>query len=143
MCGVIVDALYKNYERKKFEQKSMQDIAKMRGCSVVTLNNVKKILVDMNLLIVEGERRAQQCIWHPDKCIPNPSMVTKVYQAYTKDAKCRIRVSAVKKVASPSLESSLKTLVKLGYTGVISKVKRDGCKTITECIDLSKIELGE
>lgn len=143
MCGVIIDSLYRNYELPKFEQKSLRDLAKHCGVATMTFDKVRRILIDMKLLIVEGRNKGQQTIWHPDKCSPNPAMVTEVYKKYAKDAKCRIKVSVVKKVASPSLESSLQALVKLGYTGVISKVNRDGYKTVTECIDLSKIELGD
>lgn len=141
-CELVVDALYHNYERKKFEQKSMRQIASDCEVSIAVVQKIKNILVDMKLIIVEGERRSQECIWHPDKCCPNPAMLRGVYKEYTKDAKSKVMVSH-KRAASPSLDSALRTLVKLGYTGVVQKVKYDGYRTITESIDLSKIELGE
>lgn len=141
-CELVVDALYHNSERKKFEQKGMRQIAEDCNVSVPVVQKVKSILVDMKLLIVEGERRSQECIWHPDKSKPNPVMLREVYKVYTKGARSKVMVSK-KRSAPTSIDSALQVLVKLGYTGVISKVKHDGYRTITESIDLSKIELGE
>lgn len=141
-CELVVDALYHNAERKKFEQKGMRQIAKDCDVSVPVVQKVKNILVDMKLLIIEGNRRTQECIWHPDKSKPNPAMLREVYKTYIKGAGSKVMVKQ-KRFAPTSLDSALQALVKLGYTGVISKVKHDGYRTITESIDLSKIELGE
>lgn len=141
-CEIVVDALYHNVIRKKYEQKSLRQIATDCEVSVAVVQKIKGILVDMKMIIVEGERRSQECIWHPDKCCPNPAMLREVYKMYTKDARSKVTVKQ-KRSASTSLESALQALVKLGYIGVISKVKYDGYRMITESIDLSKIELGE
>jgi hypothetical protein len=78
--------------------------------------------------------------WNPGRALPNPTMARDVYKEYTKDARHsdKIRVRQ-KRSASTSLESALRTLVKLDYTGVISRVSMKGFVKITESIDLSKI----
>ena len=142
-CGLILDSLYHNSQRASFEQDSLKSIASKCNVSVVTILKVKQILVQKQLLVVEGERRAQHNYWNPSRSIPNPTMLHEVYREFTKDAKSRVKVNQ-KKRASVSLEAALKTLVKLGYTGVLRRYKQTkGFVKIYEEIDLSKIEMGD
>ncbi len=115
--GLIVDALYQNAKKPKYEQKSLITIGKDTGTSKVSVAAVRNILQELKLLIIEGERRAQTTCWHPDKCTPNPALLTQVYRIYTKDVQSRVKVKRTKGVKESSLELAVQTLEKLGYHG--------------------------
>lgn len=135
--NLIIDAIYNNCQRPSVDRKSISQIATDCETSVTTVSAVRQLLVDSKLLIIEGEKRSQTTTWHPGKAAPNTKMLTNLYEAYTKfEAK-----TAPKKSGKISLEAALKTLVNLGYIGVISKSKKSGYTTIVESIDLSKVEM--
>lgn len=137
---IIIDAIYQNTKRDKFSQLSGIQLAKHCEVSINTFRKVESILIDRKLLCKEGATRNMRMYWHPGRAIPNPTMARDVYKEYTKDARHseKIRVKQ-KRSASTSLESAIRTLVKLGYTGVISKVSIKGYVKHTESIDLSQI----
>lgn len=137
--NLIVDNIYHNCLRASIDRKSIAQLAKDAEVSVNTISSVRQLLVDSKLLIIEGNCRSQTTIWHPNKSIPNPAMLTKLYESFI-HFESRVKVSD-RKPGRVSFESALRTLVQLGYTGVISKSKRSGWTTITESIDLSKIEV--
>lgn len=136
--GLCVDAIYANYSKSKISQKNTNQLASDCGISVAVVIKIKKILANMKILIIEGERAAQTCSWNPCKCKPNDTLLREVYKIYTSDAKTRVKVENKKR---SSLEGALEVLVKAGWEGIIKKIKVDGIRTITETIDLSKIEL--
>lgn len=136
--SLCIDAIYTNYSKSKISQKNTNQLAADCGVSASVLIKIKKLLADMKLLIIEGERVAQVCTWNPCKCKPNETLIREVYKAYTSDAKTRVKVENKKR---SSLEGALEVLVKAGWEGIIRKTKVDGIRTITETIDLSKIEL--
>ena len=138
-CGLVLDALYRNSEKCKLSQKSVAEIAKDCGVSVLPVTKIRNILVHRQLLVTYGFGRGQHTSWNPQMSKPNPEMLASIYKEYTKDAKSRVKVVA-KKEGRVSLERALRTLVMLGFTGVISKSVNSYTK---ECIDLSKIEVED
>jgi hypothetical protein len=139
ICGIVLDVLYRNSEKVRLSQKSLAELAKDAGVSVLPLQKVRSILIERQLLVTYGFGRGQYTAWNPNKSKPNPNMLVSIYQEYIKDAKHKVKVVA-KKEGRVSLERALKTLVKLGYTGVISKSINS---FTSECIDLSKIEVED
>lgn len=139
-CGIMLDVLYCNASKVKFEQKSIRQMALDAGVSVMTLSKVRDILIEQKILIKEGERRQQKVYWHPNKSAPNPAMLQNIYKEFIKDAKHRVRVSCEKSQGRISLDKALQALVKLGYTGVIT---RSINSYTNESIDLSKIKIGD
>lgn len=137
---IIIDAIYHNTKRDKFSQLSGIQLAKHCEVSINTFRKLESILIDRKLLCKEGATRNMRMYWHPGKSIPNPTMARDVFKEYTKDARHseKVRVKHTRS-ASTSLESAIRTLVKLGYTGVISKVSIKGYVKHTESIDLSQI----
>lgn len=138
-CGLVLDAIYRNSEKSKLSQKSVAEIAKDCGVSVLPINKIRNLLIHRQLLVTYGFGRGQYTSWNPEKAKPNPDMLASIYKEYTKDAKSRIKVVA-KKEGRVSLERALRTLVMLGFTGVITKSVNSYTK---ECIDLSKIEVED
>lgn len=135
--GVIIDALYKNYSKEKFEQLSLQQLAAKLSMSVATVTKVRNILAKRQVLIVEGERRSQKCYWNTMRCKPNEQLLLDVYKEYTKDAKSRVKVNKKSKRLS-SIEQALLILKKEGWTKV--KLGKVYAGTIIEhTIDLSKV----
>ena len=137
---IIIDAIYHNTKRDKFSQLSGVQLAKHCEVSINTYRRVESILIERKLLIREGATRGMKMYWHPNRSNPNPTMARDVFKEYTKDARHseKVRVKHTRS-ASTSLESALRTLVKLGYTGVISRVSVKGFVKTTESIDLSQI----
>lgn len=111
--GIVVDGIYRNYSKPKFEQKNVTKLAVDCGVSAAILLKVRNILATMTFVVVEGERAQQKCYWNPSKSAPNPVMLTEVYRAYTKDAKSRVKVER-KERRLPSKELALQALVKTG-----------------------------
>ena len=134
--GIIIDAIYHNYSKSKMDQKSIANLAKDCDVTVAVLTKVRNILIDMKLLVVEGERRSQVCWWNANKCKPNEVLLREVYKKYVSHIKSRVKVENKKR---STLEGALETLIKLGYEGVIKKVHVEGFRTFTETIDLSKL----
>lgn len=136
---IIIDAIYHNTKRDKFSQLSGAQLAKHCEVSINTYRRVESILVERKLLAREGSTRAMRMYWNPGRALPNPTMARDVFKEYTKDARhSEVRVKQ-KRSASTSLESAIRTLVKLGYTGVISRFSMKGFVKTTESIDLSQI----
>lgn len=139
--NVIVDNIYHNCQRPIIDRKSISQIGIDSGVSATTIQRVRQLLAEKKLLVIEGDRRSQVTIWHPGKSQPNPVMLASLYEEFT-NFETRIKVK-VQKPGRVSLESALRALVSLGYTGVISKSKKMGYTIVTESIDLSKVEVGE
>lgn len=137
---IIIDAIYHNTTRDKFSQLSGAQLAKHCEVSINTYRRVESILIERKLLAREGSTRAMRMYWNPGRALPNPTMARDVFKEYTKDARHseKVRVKQ-KRSASTSLESAVRVLVKLGYTGIISKVSIKGYVKHTESIDLSQI----
>lgn len=135
--GVIIDMLYKNYSKEKFEQLSLQQLAAKLSMSVATITKVRNILAKRQVIIVEGERRNQKCYWNTARCKPNEQLLLDVYKEYTKDAKSRVKVNQKSKRLS-SVEQALLILKKEGWMKV--KLGKVHAGTIIEhTIDLSKV----
>lgn len=111
--GIIIDGIYRNYSKPKFEQKNATKLAVDCGVSTAILLKVRNILASMTFVVVDGERAQQKCYWNPTKSKPNPVMLTEVYRAYTKDAKSRVKVEK-KERRLPSKELALQALAKTG-----------------------------
>lgn len=135
--GVIIDTLYKNYSKEKFEQLSLQQLAAKLSMSVAIITKVRNILANRCIIVIEGERRSQKCYWNPCKCKPNDTLLLDVYKEYTKDAKSRVKVNKKSKRLS-SIEQALLILKKEGWMKV--KLGKVYAGTIIEhTIDLSKV----
>ena len=134
--GLIVDALYQNTLRSSYERRSMQTIAISTQQPLDLVKQVRKVLITMKLLIVEGERRSQKTFWFPGKAVPNQHMIEEVYRRLT-DAKAK--VVAKRETTGVSLENAIDTLVMLGFTGVLTRSTTNGYVTTTEVVDLSKL----
>lgn len=137
-CGLALDVLYRNSEKVKLSQESINALAKKVGISVLPMTKIRNILIHRQLLVTYGSGRGAYTAWNPNKSKPTPEMLESIYKEYTKDAKSRVKV--VKKEGRISLERALRALVTLGFTGVITKSVNS---YTTECIDLSKIEIEE
>jgi hypothetical protein len=136
---IIIDTIYHNTTRDKFSQLSGAQLAKHCEVSINTFRKVESILIDRKLLCKEGVTRNMRMYWNPGRALPNPTMARDVFKEYSKDARhSEVRVKQ-KRSASTSLESAVRVLVKLGYTGIISKVSIKGYVKHTESIDLSQI----
>ena len=59
--GVIIDTLYKNYSKEKFEQLSLKQLAVKLSMSVATITKVRNVLANRRIIVIEGERRTQKC----------------------------------------------------------------------------------
>lgn len=140
--GIIIDVLHRNYSKPRFEQKNVNLLAKDCGVSTQTFIKIRKILIAMKLLIVEGERAGQKCRWNTAKSNPNPVMLTEVYRVYTKDAKSRVKVEIKKEKRLPSEQLALLTFKKKGALKVTVEYT-DGYKRTIEVFDLAQIEEGE
>lgn len=135
--GVIIDTLYKNYSKEKFEQLSLKQLAARLSTSVATITKIRNILANRHVIIIEGERRSQKCYWNPCKCKPNDTLLLDVYKEYIKDAKGRVKVNKKSKRLS-SIEQALLILKKEGWTKV--KLGKVHAGTIIEhTIDLLKV----
>lgn len=143
-CGMMLDALYHNACKDKLRQKSINVLSKECNVSVISMTKLRDVLISMKLLIKEGNNRGQRIYWHPDKSLPNPAMQRCIYQEYIRDAKKQDRVSEHKSRGRVSLESALRALVQLGYTGVIRRTVKmsNGIKTVEE-INLSEIQVED
>lgn len=137
--GIIIDTLYRNYSKPRFEQKNVNLLAKDCGVSVQILLKVRKIMVVMQLLIVDGERAAQKCYWNTVKSKPNPVMLTEVYRVYTKDAKSRVKVEIKKEKRLPSEQLALLTFKKKGALKVTVEYVNSYKRTI-EVFDIAQME---
>lgn len=115
--GVIIDTLYKNYSKEKFEQLSLKQLAVKLSMSVATITKVRNVLANRRIIVIEGERRTQKCYWNPCKCKPNDALLLDVYKEYTKDAKSRVKVNKKSKRLS-SIEQALLVFKKEGWDKV-------------------------
>lgn len=141
-CGMMLDALYRNACKDKIRQKSLAQLSKDCEVSVTSMTKLRDILVDSKLLIKEGNNRGQKVYWHPDKSSPNNHMIQQVYNVYIADTKVRIKEAKPK--GRVSLDSALKSLVKLGFTGEIRRTihNHNGIKTI-EIVNLDEIKVED
>lgn len=139
---MMLDALYRNACKDKLRQKSIAQLSKDCEVSVISMTKLRDILIDLKLLIKEGNNRGQKIYWHPDKSAPNPHMAQQVYNVYITDAKVRIKESKPK--GRVSLNSALRVLVQLGFTGEIRRTTNisNGIKTI-EIVNLSEIKVED
>lgn len=135
--GIIIDGIYRNYSKPKVDQKNINKLAADCSVSVTVLLKVRSILVKRKLLVVIGERAQQKCYWNPERCSPNPTLLTDVYREYTKDAKSRVKVVERAK-RLPSIESALLAFKKAGWEEVILK-KTAGYKAVQESYNLTKM----
>lgn len=138
--GLLVDLIYHNSKRS--EKKTLKQLAADGEVSVNTITKVRQILIDMELLIVIGERRNQVSYWNTNKSQPNPEMLRNIYKIYIQDYKVRVKEER-KSRGKISLEKALQVIVSMGYRGVISRNTLDGYITTIEQIDLSKVGEGD
>lgn len=135
--GIIIDALYKNYSKEKFEQLSLKEIAAKLSLSVTPIAKVRNILAQRKVLVIDGARRSQTCYWNPSRCKPNELLLLDVYKAYTKDAKSRIKVNKKSKRLS-SIEQAMLFFKKEGWDKVTLS-KTVGYVYTEQTIDLSGV----
>lgn len=136
----VVNSLYYNCTHPG-DVKPVQTIADKCKTSSVVVIKVKKILVSMGILFLNGEKRSQKCYWHASKAKPNAAMILEVYRVYTKDFKSKTHIQVTTNKRVPSLETCIKTLVSNGFTGIIEKTTYKGAHSTKHIIDLSKILL--
>ena len=105
--GLIVDLIYHNQSRS--DKKPVSLLYKEAGTSINTFFKVRSILIDMDLLVIVGERRNQTSYWNPNRSQPTPSMLQEVYRRYTKDIKSRVKVNK-KAQRRPDLNEALSIL---------------------------------
>lgn len=115
--GMIIDVFYKNYSKEKFEQLTLRQLAAKLSMSVATIVKVRNILAKRHVIIVEGERRNQKCVWNTAKCKPNEALLLDVYKEYIKDAKSRVKVGKKSKRLS-SIEQAMLVFKKEGWDQV-------------------------
>lgn len=134
--SLVLDAMYRNYSKKKIDQKTFDQLCKDCELCFRTMTKIKDILINRKLLIVEGSKRSQVISWHPDKSAPNPDMLTSVYKEYTQKSRAE-----VKKIAAPKLEMTIekacKFLANEGFTGIICKESKNNKISVIQKIDLS------
>ena len=135
--GVIIDTLYKNYSKEKFEQLSLKQLAVKLSMSVATITKVRNVLANRRIIVIEGERRTQKCYWNPCKCKPNDTLLLDVYKEYTKDAKSRVKVNKKSKRLS-SIEQAMLVFKKEGWDKVTLS-KTVGYVYTEQTTDLSKV----
>lgn len=134
--ALALDAMHKNYTKKKIDQKTFNRLCKDCELSFNTMSKIKDILVNRKLLIVEGSKRSQVISWHPDKVGPTPEMLSSVYKEYTQKSRAEVkRISAPKLVMT--VEKACEFLAKEGFTGIICKESKSGKISITQTIDLA------
>lgn len=139
--GLIVDLLYHNSLKVRYEQKSLRELARSCETSLAGITTVRNALIEKKILVKEGTLRNQYIYWHPGKSQPNPVMLRDLYKDLIREEK---RVERTRKAPGKvSLERALKTLVSLGYTGVIQRSTTHGYTATIEQIDLSKITVEE
>lgn len=140
--GIIVDCLYHNSIKPKYEQKSLTALSAKCEVSKASLTRVRSILIEKKLLLIEGNRRTQTCCWNPDMCTPNPNMLLEIYRVYTKDVKKRVKVIHQKVKRLPSIEAAILAFKKAGWDEITLK-KTVGNTTDIKIIDLIKVGVGE
>lgn len=138
ICGLVLDALYHNTQKDPKDQKSMRQVAKDCGVSLATLFAFRDILIDLKIIIKEGNRSGQKIYWHPDKAGLNEKMSRNVYNIYVGDR--RKKIIKPKKQVVKSIELSIETailfLVENRFTG---QLVRQINPYTTETVDLSKL----
>lgn len=134
--ALVLDAMYRNYSKKKIDQKTFSRLCKDCELSFKTMSKIKDILVNRKLLIVEGAKRSQVISWHPGKSAPTPEMLSSVYKEYTQKSRAE-----VKKIAAPKLEMTIEKACKFladeGFTGIICKESKNNKISVIQKIDLS------
>lgn len=134
--ALALDAMYRNYSKKKIDQRTFDQLCKDCELCFRTMSKIKDILINRKLLIVEGSKRSQVISWHPGKSAPNPDMLTSVYKEYTQKSRAE-----VKKIAAPKLEMTIekacKFLANEGFTGIICKESKNNKICVIQKIDLS------
>lgn len=139
--GLIVDLLYHNSLKVRYEQKSLRELARSCETTLASITTVRNTLIEKHILIKEGVLRNQYVYWHPGKSKPNPAMLRDLYKDLIREEK---RVEKTRKAPGKvSLERALRTLVSLGYTGVIQRSTTHGYTVTIEQIDLTKITVEE
>ena len=143
-CGMMLDALYHNALKEKTRQRSLSELAKDCETSIGPMTRMRDILIDLKLLIKEGNARGQKIYWHPDKVGMNHHLQQKVYSEYIRDAKSHGKVGTTTHRGRVSLDAALKVLVQLGFTGEIKRtISYNGPKKTIEVIDLTQIKVEE
>lgn len=138
ICGLVLDALYHNTQKDPKDQKSMRQVAKDCGVSLATIFAFRDILVDLKIIIKEGNRAGQKIYWHPDKAGLNEKMSRNVYNIYVGDKRRKV-IKPKKQVVKPielSIETAILFLVENGFTG---QLVRQINPYTTETVDLSKL----
>ena len=141
ICGVVLDALYHNTQKDTKDQKSMRQVAKDCGVSLATIFAFRDILIDLKIIIKEGNRAGQKIYWHPDKAGLNEKMSRNVYNIYVGDKrkkalKPKKQNVKVVKTTELSIETAILFLVENGFTGQLT---RHPNPYTTETVDLSKL----
>lgn len=131
---LILDGIYRNAIKPSGQQKGIKELSKHLHISVNTLSMFRNLLKEEGMLIIVGERNAQQHYWNPDKCPANAYLARRIFSLLTKDYKRQ----AVKRNCL-SMNKVLKYLIDQGYEGVIKKTSRDGFISVTTSIDLSEV----
>lgn len=138
ICGLVLDALYHNTQKDPKDQKSMRQVAKDCGVSLATLFAFRDILVDLKIIIKEGNKAGQKIYWHPDKAGLNEKMSRNVYNIYVGDR--RKKTIKPKKQTVKTTELSIETAILfLAENGFNGQITRQLNPYTTETIDLSRL----
>lgn len=143
LCGLVLDALYRNCQRRAFEQKSAVQLADDCDTKPAIIRSVIKLLIETKLITVEGQTRSRRMFWVKGKCAPNPQLTGYIYKQLGHTPVKTPVIKEVKPTGKISLERALHTLISLGYTGVIERVTHSGIHTQIDRIDLSNIQVED
>lgn len=143
LCGLVLDALYRNCQRRPFEQKSAVQLAADCGTKPATVRQVVDLLLETKLITVEGQTRSRRMFWVKGKCAPNPQLTGYICKQLGHTSVKPPVIQEVKPARKISLERALHVLVSLGYTGVIERVTHSGIHTQIDRIDLSNITVED
>lgn len=127
----LIDTLYKNTLLEK--QKSLANISKLSGVSVITVMKVRNILVSFKLLSIVGTKSKQKTFWNHEKSKPNQSMAHLVWNTMYPDKK----VEVVKKEREISVKCAMRTLAKHGYCTLLKETTTE-YGTCVETVNLKQ-----
>ncbi|MEE1176190.1 MAG: hypothetical protein U0K71_04225 [Paludibacteraceae bacterium] len=128
--ALVLDTVY--YNATHSNQKSFKELAKQLQISYQPFRKVLSHLEDLQLLIIEGERRKTTYRWNGDKSPVNPMMIRHVYELYTGETGNVI--TPVTKTPKINTEICVKYLTEKGWSGFLTRTHVEGLIQIREKI---------
>jgi predicted transcriptional regulator len=128
--ALVLDTVY--YNATHSNQKSFREIASQLNISYQPFRKVLSHLEDLQLLIIEGERRNTTYRWNGDKSPVNPMMIRHVYELYTGET--GNSVTSITKTPKINTELCVKYLTEKGWSGTLVRQHSEGLIQVTESI---------